>query len=93
MSTVTIVLPSILTKFTGGEKQITVSASTLGEALATLKSRYDDSLAERLFESNGEPKRLLNFYVNGKNTRLLGLLEAKLSDGDEVVILPGVSGG
>ena len=93
MSSVTIVLPSILTKFTGGEKQITVSASTLGEALAQLKSRYNDSLAERLFERNGEPRRLLNFYVNGKNIRLLGLLEAKLSDGDEVVILPGVSGG
>ena len=93
MPQVTIVLPSALSKLTEGRKRIQVSALTLGEALEKLKNVYGDSLAEKLFESTGEPKRFLNFYVNGKNARLHGFLEAELKDGDEIVIIPGVSGG
>ncbi|MBS7644601.1 MAG: MoaD family protein [Candidatus Bathyarchaeia archaeon] len=92
-SKVTVVLPSLLSKLAGGRKKIQVSASTLGEALEKLRSMYGDSLAERLFEPTGEPKRLLNFYVNGKNARLCGFLNTELRDGDEIVIMPGVSGG
>lgn len=93
MPTVTVVLPSVLSKITGGEKRIQVSASTLGETLERVKSVYGKTLAERLFEPTGEPKRLLNFYVNGKNARLLGFLNAQLRDGDEIAVIPSVSGG
>ncbi|MGC8962278.1 MAG: MoaD family protein [Candidatus Bathyarchaeia archaeon] len=93
MPRVAIVLPSVLSKLVEGNRRIQVSASTLGEALEKLKNAYGDSLAEKLFESTGEPKRLLNFYINGKNARLHGFLKAELKDGDEIVIIPGVSGG
>ncbi len=93
MSTITIVLPEIISKTIGGRKRIQVSASTLGETLEQVKSLYGEALEKRLFEPTGEPKRLLNFYINGKNARLLGFLKAELHDGDEVVVIPGVSGG
>lgn len=92
-SKVIIVLPSMLSKLTEGRRRIQVSASTLGEALEELKGLYGEPLAEKLFEPTGEPKRLLNFYVNGKNARLLGFLNAELRDGDEIAVIPGVSGG
>jgi len=93
MSTVTIVLPSILSKATGGQRYIRVSASTLGDTLDQIKSLYGETLSKKLFEPTGEPKQLLSFYINGRNARLLGFLEAKLDDGDEIVVIPSVSGG
>jgi len=92
-STVTIVLPSIISKIAGGHKRIQVSGSTLGEALEQLRCLYGELLAEKLLDSSGEPNRLLNFYINGKNARLLGFLKADLKEGDEIVVIPSVSGG
>ncbi len=93
MSDITIVIPKFLSKITGGQKRLQISASTLGESLEQLKSLYGSELTEKLFEPTGEPKRLLNFYINGKNARLQGFLEAELREGDEVIVIPSVSGG
>jgi hypothetical protein len=35
----------------------------------------------------------VNVYVNDEDIRFLGALDAKLSDGDGVTILPAVAGG
>ncbi len=92
MSVITLILPKILSKSVGGENRISISASTLGQALDQVKELHRD-LADKLFDPTGEPKRLLNFFINGKNARLLGFLDAELVNGDEVLIIPGVSGG
>jgi MoaD family protein len=77
----------------GGEREVKVRASTLIEALNALAEKYGDGLRGKLFDGEGKPKRLLSFYVNGKNVRFLKGLETPLKDGDEVSILPSVSGG
>ncbi|MEM2094302.1 MAG: MoaD family protein [Candidatus Bathyarchaeia archaeon] len=73
--------------------EVKVQASNLMEALRALVEEYSDELSGRLFEHDGSPRRLLNFYVNGKNVRFLQGFETLLRDGDEVSILPSVSGG
>lgn len=88
-----VLFPSALLRATGGEREVEVLASTLTEALSALAERYGEGFRERLFDASGKPKRLLNFYVNGKNVRFLKGLETPLNDGDEVSILPSVSGG
>lgn len=90
---VKILLPLTLTRDRGGQKEVEVSASNLMEALEALIERLGDEFRGRLFEGDGKPRRLLNFYVNGKNIRFLRGLETPLRDGDEVTILPSVSGG
>jgi MoaD family protein len=90
---VKITIPSLLSKVTGGEKEVEVSATTLSEALHKLIAKYGDAFEKRVFDQTGKPKGLLNFYVNGKNAHFLKGLETPLKDGDEVLILPAVGGG
>jgi adenylyltransferase/sulfurtransferase len=82
-----------MTSVTAGKKEVEVSASTLREVMDKLVVKYGDALRERIFDPSGKLKRLLNFYVNGKNVRFLKQLETPLNDDDEVLILPTVSGG
>ncbi len=88
-----VVFPSVITSVTAGEKKTEVSASTLREVVDKLVVKYGDAFRERIFDPSGKLKRLLNFYVNGKNVRFLKQLETPLNDNDEVSILPTVSGG
>jgi len=93
LSHVKILLPTVLADSTGGQRVVELSASTLEDALRKLAERFGEGFAGRIFDASGRPRRFLNFYVNGRNARLLQQLETKLADGDEVHILPAVSGG
>ena len=50
-------------------------------------------LRGRLVTPEGGLHRFVNVYVNDEDVRFLGALDAKLSDGDTVTILPAVAGG
>jgi len=93
LAKVKVVFPSVITSVTAGEKKTEVSASTLHEVVDKLVAKYGDAFRERIFEPSGKLKKLLNFYVNGKNVRHLKQLETPLNDNDEILILPTVSGG
>lgn len=90
---VKIVFSSIITSATQGEREVTLTASTLRDALNQLVTRYGDPFKERILDASGNPKRFLNFYVNGKNARFLKYLDTPLSEKDEVSVLPSVTGG
>ena len=49
--------------------------------------------AGRLITEDGGLHRFVNIYVNDEDVRFLGALDAKLTDGDTVTILPAVAGG
>jgi molybdopterin synthase sulfur carrier subunit len=93
LTNVIVNLSSALTGVTHGEKQVDVIASTLGDALDKLANRYGHEFSERILDPTGKPKRFINFYINGKNAHFLKLLDTQLNDGDEITILPSVSGG
>ena len=85
-----------LTKILGkGEVELSVpERSTLGELLTTMVNRWGDELASSLFE----PKSTsvlphIRLMVNGQDIAFLNRIETVLQDGDEVLILPPVSGG
>jgi MoaD family protein len=90
---VKIVFSSVIASATQGEREVTLTASTLREALNQLVTRYGDPFKERILDASGNPKRFLNFYVNGKNARFLKYLDTPLSEKDEVSVLPSVTGG
>jgi len=76
-----------------GEKEAEVEASTLKEALNRLTAKYGEHFKERVYDETGNPRRFINIYVNGKDVRFLNLLDTTLKHGDEVSIIPAVSGG
>lgn len=85
-------IPTILRTYTGGEKAVPAEGATLAALIDDLESRHT-GIKGRLIEDSGELRRFVNVYVNDEDVRFIGGLEAALSDGDQVVVLPAVAGG
>jgi sulfur-carrier protein len=84
-------IPTILRSYTGGAKSVEGSGATLDALLADLDSRYS-GLRERLVDDAGL-RRFINVYRNDEDVRFIGGLDAPVSDGDTVTVLPAVAGG
>ncbi|HEX2392058.1 MAG TPA: ubiquitin-like small modifier protein 1 [Solirubrobacterales bacterium] len=88
---VTVKIPTQLRAATGGEAEIEVSGSTVGEALDAVFAAHTE-LRERITQ-DGDLRRFVNVYVSGEDIRFQQGLETELNEGDEVTILPAVAGG
>ena len=90
---VTVILPGILRDEFGGESEITLNASTVGELVERLIEK-NAKFSARAFDKKGALNvRVLNIFVNEENVRFLQLLDTPLKDGDEVSIVPAIVGG
>jgi MoaD family protein len=85
-------VPTILRPYTGGQKAVTGTGDTIADLLTDLDGRYP-GLRARLVTPEGGLHRFVNVYVNDEDVRFLGALDAKVSNGDTVTILPAVAGG
>lgn len=84
-------IPTILRNLTDGAKAVEGKGGTLAELIDDLELRHP-GLRGRLVDEKGL-RRFVNVYVNDEDVRFLGGLEAELSDGDSVTVLPAVAGG
>ncbi|WP_141014170.1 MoaD/ThiS family protein [Nocardioides sambongensis] len=84
-------IPTILRTYTGGEKAVSGEGDSLSGLIDSLEANHP-GIKERLIEG-GDLRRFVNIYINDEDVRFLGSLDAELSDGDQVVILPAVAGG
>jgi MoaD family protein len=89
--TITVKIPAQLRGVTEGESEIEVEGATVGEALDAVFDQHAE-LRERITEDGGL-RRFVNVYVSGEDIRFQDGLETKLTEGDEVTILPAVAGG
>ncbi len=88
-------IPTILRTYTGGEKAVTADGASLSALIDDLENNHP-GIKERLVEDSDagqDLRRFVNVYVNDEDVRFLGGLEAEISDGDQVVVLPAVAGG
>ena len=92
LPTVEIRIPMILRPHVGGAKQVTATGSTLGELLADLAGRFP-GISGQIVTDDGQLHKFVNVYVNDDDVRYLGRLDAPITAGDEVTILPAVAGG
>ena len=68
--------------------------STVEDLLTYMKERWGDKLSSQLFDSDSDTiLPYIRIMVNGQTIQFLEGLETLLSEGDEVLILPLVSGG
>jgi molybdopterin synthase sulfur carrier subunit len=84
-------IPTILRSYTGGEKAVNGEGATLAALIDDLEANHP-GIRGRLIE-NEDLRRFVNVYINDEDVRFIGGLEATLSDGDQVVVLPAVAGG
>ncbi|RNJ75517.1 MAG: 4-methyl-5(B-hydroxyethyl)-thiazole monophosphate biosynthesis protein [Nitrosopumilus sp. D6] len=92
MASIVFTIPSVLNPG-GGEKKTEMSADSLLDAFAKISKIMGNDFERKVLEADGKPRHLINVYINGKNAKFTGGLEAQLHDGDEVYILPAVAGG
>ena len=88
---VTVKIPTQLRAATGGQSELEVEGGTVGEVLDAVFDSHE-GLRDRITQ-DGDLRRFVNVYVSGEDIRFQDGLETKLSDGDEVTILPAVAGG
>jgi len=65
---------------------------TVRDVLAKLVQQYGAEFEKRIMDK-GEVRRFVNLYVNGEDIRHLAGLDSRVAKGDEISILPAVSGG
>ncbi len=89
--TIEVRIPTILRTYTDGQKAVDAEGATLSALIDNLDASHP-GLKERLLEG-ADLRRFVNVYINDEDVRFIGGLEAELSDGDQVVVLPAVAGG
>jgi molybdopterin synthase sulfur carrier subunit len=85
-------IPAPLRKLTNDQEIVSSGAATLKDAIDGLEAEYP-GLRERLFDEAGQIRRFVNIYVNGEDVRFLDNVNTRLSEKDEVSIVPAVAGG
>ncbi len=88
----TVRIPTVLRNAVGGHATLQVDGATIGEILGKLGAEYP-TIHDQLFNADGSLHRFLNIYVNDDDVRYIGGLNAPVSSGDEVSLLPAVAGG
>jgi molybdopterin synthase sulfur carrier subunit len=89
---VTVRIPTPLRRITGGAGEVFAKGKDIAELLGDLERQFP-GLRERLVEDSGELRRFINIYVNQEDVRFLSGQETVLKDGDEVSLVPALSGG
>jgi molybdopterin converting factor small subunit len=89
---VTVRIPTTLRTLTGGQAEVGVDGSTVGEVLKALDAAHP-GFADRILDEQGGLRRFVNVFVADDDVRFLQALETPVPDGETVAIIPAVAGG
>jgi molybdopterin synthase sulfur carrier subunit len=89
---VTVFVPAPLRAYSGGKSRLRLEAPSVRAALASLE-RSHPLLYRSVCDETGQVRRHVNLFVNTSHVREREGLETALAPGDELTILPAVSGG
>ena len=91
-------IPTILRTYTGGAKAVSAEGANLSAVIDDLEANHPGIKGRLIEDGNGSDadvvlRRFVNVYVNDEDVRFIGGLDAPVTDGDQVVVLPAVAGG
>lgn len=89
---VSVRIPTQLRNLTGGQAEVSLEGSTVGEVLKGLDAAHP-GLGERLFDDSGELRRFVNVFVADEDVRFREGLETPVQPGQTISIVPAVAGG
>ena len=89
---ITLHVLGALRTYCAGASELSISARTVRAALEDLE-RSQPALYRNICDETGTMRRHLNVFVNSDNMRDLDGVDTTLAAGDEVTIVPAVSGG
>ena len=91
-ATIKVHVPSPLRGYCAGRSELAIPATTVRDALEELERRYP-ALHRGICDETGSVRRHINLFVNTNHMRDCKGIDTPLVPGDEVTILPAVSGG
>jgi adenylyltransferase/sulfurtransferase len=89
---VTVRIPAPLRSFAGGQAEVAVAGTTVGEVLHRLVVDHPD-LRVHLYTEEGSLRNFVNAYLNQEDVRHLGGNAAPVRSGDQITIVPSIAGG
>lgn len=91
-ATVTVHIPYVLRAHCDGATEFSVSACDVRGVLAEIEQR-NPALYRCICDETGNVRRHVNLFVNTLHIRDCNGLDTPLTPGDNITILPAVSGG
>jgi molybdopterin converting factor small subunit len=85
-------IPAALRSYTDGQVEISVDASTVGEAVQELVERFS-SLKPYLYDGDDKLRPFVNLFVEEHNVKDLDGLKTPLGEDSRVLLVPSISGG
>lgn len=85
-------LPGALRPLAGGRGDVAVAGATVADALAELARRHP-GLQRHLWTEGGRLREHVNVFVGEEDVRALDGLETRVTEGQELFILPSIAGG
>ncbi len=85
-------IPGPLRSLSGGDATVEVEATDVRSAIDALDAAHP-GFKGRLLDEKGEPRQFVNLFLNDEDVRLGEGLGAKVSERDEIAIVPAVAGG
>ena len=92
VTTITVHVPGPLRGCCAGAAELALSATSLRAVLGEIERRHP-ALHRSICDETGTVRRHINLFVNTHHMRDRNGLDTPLAPGDEVTILPAVSGG
>ncbi|MGQ0542370.1 MAG: MoaD/ThiS family protein, partial [Blastocatellia bacterium] len=89
---ITIVIPTPLRQFAGGNSEIEVNAATAGDALLELTATHSE-LRKHLYNEQDKLRNFINVYVGDEDIRHLDGPATLVKDGETIMIVPSIAGG
>ena len=93
MSKVKILIPLVMSSATKGEREFIIEGNTVKDIITNLSEKFGNDFKNKILDKNGNPKPVINIYINDENIKFLNELSTELNDNDEILFLPAVSGG
>jgi molybdopterin synthase sulfur carrier subunit len=85
-------IPTPLRKLTKEQSEVDAAGSTIRDIVDDLEKQFP-GFKERMCDENGELRRFVNVYVGEEDIRFMDGLDTKISEGEQVSIIPAVAGG
>ena len=89
---ITVVIPTPLRQFAGGNSEIEVNAATAGDALLELTAEHAE-LRKHLYNEQNKLRNFINVYVGDEDIRHLDGPGTPVRDGETIMIVPSIAGG
>mgnify|MGYP006290993971 CR=1 FL=1 len=89
---VTVIIASPLRRLAGGRSRLEIEGGTVGEIISNLQNEAP-GFRNRLLDDRGEVRRFLAVFLNGEDIRETGGAKTRVSDGDELELVPAAAGG